>query len=154
MSDNSHQALRIVVAAAAEASRRAMERTLLDIGHVVRGVDKEEDAIRSLRGAACDLFITDHQEPVFDGLALAREVRGFSGALGHLPIVMIAECDDPLVSRAAYKAGVTAFFPKPEPGQNLRALLNQLCLCIQLSKLSGRADPALPPGFDATRSLH
>jgi CheY-like chemotaxis protein len=147
LSDSCHQALRTV--AADGASRRAIERTFLDIGHLVWGMTR-----RKVPFAPCDLFITDHQEPAFDALASALEVRGSSGALGHLPIVMIAECDGPLVSRAAYKAGVTAFFPKPEPGQNPKALLNQLCLCIQLCELSGRADPALPLGVDATRSLH
>lgn len=134
-------------------SRHATEEILVDLGHVVSAVDRGEDTALAL-GSACDLFITDHQVPAVDGLALARKIRGSPGALRNLPIVMIAGCEDPLISTVAYRAGVTVFFPKPRPGKNLRALLDQLCLCVRLSKLSGQPIPALPLVAGSSLVLH
>lgn len=154
LSNNCHHALRIVVAAASEATRLQIEKALLSVGHAVQGVDKIEDATRAVQDAACDLLIVEHQEPALDGSFLTRKIRRMPGALKHLPIVMIAERFDPLVSAVSYRSGVTAFFPKPESGPNLSALLDQLCLCIQLSKMAERTDPALAVGVDGIQRIH
>lgn len=145
-------ALKILVAEDDETTREVMEMILTDLGCSVVLAEDGWQALQRLQAARFDLFITDCQMPVIDGLETVRAIRRQGGEWRDLPIVMISGRLDAHASGDAYRAGVTAYFPKPRPG-DLLPLLRQIVLAAGAPLLCQFVLAADPPFMEGGSDL-
>jgi CheY-like chemotaxis protein len=104
--------------------RRALARVVRRIGLTVAAqASSGQEALAALALHSIDLIITDCQMPVMDGLTFTRRLRS-SGS--QIPVVMLSGQTEPLVHRAAARAGVNAFLLKPVVPDRLLDTIQQL----------------------------
>ncbi len=83
------------------------------------------DGLSKLRGASCDMVITDLNMPVMDGISLIREVRN-DPAYRTLPIVMLTTESQEVRKQEGKAAGATGWIVKPFKPEQLLAVVRRV----------------------------
>lgn len=123
MQDRTSNPLKILYAEDSATLREFVQAIMTELGHHVELAEDGQAALRLVNRSKFDLFISDCEMPIMDGLAATREIRAIAGEVSRLPIVMISSRIDDRARREAYRAGVTAFFEKPISPKDFRTLL-------------------------------
>lgn len=89
-----------------------VKATLESLGYEVLALSDSQKALRRIEREKFDGVFLDARMPGIDGIELTRAVRA-SESNSAVPIVMLTDLDDVYTMRAAFKAGVTFFQPKP-----------------------------------------
>ncbi|QHI99040.1 response regulator [Xylophilus rhododendri] len=80
-------------------------------------------------GAVCDLVILDLMLPDMDGLDVCRRIRGLSGPMAQVPVLMLTAKGDPMDRIIGLELGADDYLPKPfEPREllaRIRAILRR-----------------------------
>lgn len=90
--------------------RELVGETLEQAGFKVSCFADAFDCIKKLRGAACDLLITDVKLPEMSGIELLTEAKRF---LPSLPILVVTGYGDVPMAVKAMKEGAADFIEKP-----------------------------------------
>jgi len=85
------------------------------------------EAVEAARTGRFDLILMDIKMPRMDGVTATREIRGFPGAAGRVPIIALTANADPEDAAGYLKAGMNGVVEKPMKPENLlRALQENL----------------------------
>lgn len=90
--------------------RRAMRRTLEQVGYEVDCFDTATDCLAKMRSKRCDLLITDVVLPGMDGVELLGEIKCRTPSLPVLVVTGYASID---MAVRAMDAGALSFIQKP-----------------------------------------
>ena len=90
-------------------------------GSSISSFTNAEDALRHVRGAGCDVLITNHGMGAMSGADLIRVLRA-----DHCEMPMIMISGNPQARSEAESAGATAFIEKTSDTQSLSARLKEL----------------------------
>ncbi len=92
-------------------------------GHSVVHAPHGLAALTEVAGAAFDVGLLDLDLPALDGMALARQLRGW----GHeFPLIAVTARSDAEAERLALEAGMDGFLRKPLTGQILMSAIAQV----------------------------
>jgi two-component system chemotaxis response regulator CheY len=91
---------------------------------VIEAVDGR-DALAKLRGAKCDMIITDLNMPNMDGIEMIREVRK-DPAHRSAPIVMLTTESQEGRKQEGKSAGATGWIIKPFKPEQLLAIVKRV----------------------------
>ncbi len=91
---------------------------------VIEAVDGR-DGLSKLRGASCDMLITDLNMPILDGIGLIREVRR-DPVYRTLPIVMLTTEAQEERKQEGKAAGATGWIVKPFKPEQLLAVVKRV----------------------------
>jgi len=85
------------------------------------------EAVEAARTGRFDLILMDIKMPRMDGVSATREIRGFPGPAGRVPIIALTANADPEDAAGYLKAGMNGVVEKPMKPENLlRALQENL----------------------------
>lgn len=117
--------------------RKAVSKTLEQLGPHVRCFPCASACLEQLRSKRCDLLITDVKMPGMDGIELLIEAKRIAP---WLPVLVITGYGDVPMAVRALKAGALDFIEKP---LNRRSLLlvveSALKRSVPLDRLRGKA---------------
>ncbi len=102
-----------------------LKEALGSLGYEVLALSDSREALRRIGREKFDGGFFDARMPDIDGIELTRAVRASESNSG-MPIVMLTAFDDVNTMRAAFKAGVTFFQPKPVGIEKLAGLLHHM----------------------------
>ena len=101
-----------------------------------------DEALQLLReGASFDAAILDFQDPEFDGMAVAREVRNLRQS-SDLPLVLVAVQNNERLAEEVKRAGISSFLIRPVRQNLLRQTLSDLWKPAAEDKANERAGSA------------
>ena len=105
--------------------RQMVAFTLRQGGYEVIEAEDGRDGLTKLRGAKCDMIITDLNMPNLDGIGLIRQVRA---DLAHrlLPIVMLTTESQEGRKLEGKAAGATGWIVKPFKPEQLMAVVKRV----------------------------
>ncbi len=83
------------------------------------------EAVEAARSGRFDLILMDIKMPRMDGVTAAREIRGFAGALGAVPIIALTANADPEDAVGYMAAGMNGVVEKPMKPEQLLGALQQ-----------------------------
>ena len=91
---------------------------------VIEAVDGR-DGLTKLRGAKCDMIVTDLNMPVLDGIGMIREVRK-DPTHRNVPIVMLTTESQEGRKQEGKTAGATGWIVKPFKPEQLLAVVKRV----------------------------
>ena len=91
---------------------------------VIEAVDGR-DGLTKLRGAKCDMIVTDLNMPVLDGIGMIREVRN-DPTHRNVPIVMLTTESQEGRKQEGKTAGATGWIVKPFKPEQLLAVVKRV----------------------------
>ncbi len=91
---------------------------------VIEAVDGR-DGLTKLRGAKCDMIVTDLNMPVMDGIGMIREVRK-DPTHRNVPIVMLTTESQEGRKQEGKTAGATGWIVKPFKPEQLLAVVKRV----------------------------
>ena len=103
-------AIRILVVDDEPAIRRALRAPLLELGFQVTEASRGEEALQTLRGAACDVVLLDINMPGIGGIETLRRIRAFAP---RLPVLMLTVRDEEEEKVEALDLGADDYVTKP-----------------------------------------
>jgi two-component system, LuxR family, response regulator FixJ len=89
---------------------KALRQSLTEHSYLVRTFCRAQECLEALRGADCDLLITDVSMPEMDGIELLRETKKIKP---YLPVLLITGYGEIPIAVKAVKAGAFDFIEKP-----------------------------------------
>ncbi len=104
---------------------KVTKTALESLGYEVLALDDSRVALDSVDRERFRAAFVDARMPHVDGFALIRHIRN-SPSNSTIPVVMLTGFDDVETMRAAFKAGVTFFQPKPIDVKKLMGLLRTM----------------------------
>ncbi len=105
--------------------RQMVVFTLRQGGYEVMEAVDGRDGLLKLRGAHCDMLITDLNMPFMDGISLIREVRS-DPVYRTLPIVMLTTESQEERKQEGRAAGATGWIVKPFRPEQLLAVVKRV----------------------------
>jgi two-component system chemotaxis response regulator CheY len=107
--------------------RQLVSLTLQAAGHQVTVAKDGSEALTLAKGnGAFQVFITDLNMPVMDGIALVKNLRALD-KYKHTPILLLTTELDPAKKAAAKTAGATGWMVKPFDPEQLLATIRKVC---------------------------
>jgi two-component system KDP operon response regulator KdpE len=103
-------AIRILVVDDEPAIRRALRAPLLELGFQVTEASRGEEALQTLRGAACDVVLLDINMPGIGGIETLRRIRAVAP---RLPVLMLTVRDGEEEKVEALELGADDYVTKP-----------------------------------------
>ncbi|MDD5284379.1 MAG: response regulator [Desulfuromonadaceae bacterium] len=117
---------KIIMAVDDSASVRQMVAfTLSQGGYDVIEAADGRDGLAKLRGAKCDMIVTDLNMPNLDGIGMIREVRN-DPAHRNVPIVMLTTESQEVRKQEGKAAGATGWIVKPFKPEQLLAVVKRV----------------------------
>ena len=110
MTVTSQPAIRILVVDDEPAIRRALRAPLLELGFQVTEASRGEEALQTLRGAACDVVLLDINMPGIGGIETLRRIRAVAP---RLPVLMLTVRDGEEEKVEALELGADDYVTKP-----------------------------------------
>jgi len=110
MNVTSQPAIRILVVDDEPAIRRALRAPLLELGFQVTEASRGEEALQTLRGAACDVVLLDINMPGIGGIETLRRIRAVAP---RLPVLMLTVRDGEEEKVEALELGADDYVTKP-----------------------------------------
>jgi two-component system KDP operon response regulator KdpE len=110
MNMTSQPAIRILVVDDEPAIRRALRAPLLELGFQVTEASRGEEALQTLRGAACDVVLLDINMPGIGGIETLRRIRAVAP---RLPVLMLTVRDGEEEKVEALELGADDYVTKP-----------------------------------------
>jgi len=110
MTVTSQPAIRILVVDDEPAIRRALRAPLLELGFHVTEASRGEEALQTLRGAACDVVLLDINMPGIGGIETLRRIRAVAP---RLPVLMLTVRDGEEEKVEALELGADDYVTKP-----------------------------------------
>lgn len=105
--------LRILVAEDNAVNRLLISTRLRRAGHDVVLVEDGVKAVKAVREGDFDLVLMDMQMPELDGAGATRQIRGFEGSRGRIPIVALTADALPEFREQYMQAGLDDYLTKP-----------------------------------------
>jgi two-component system, cell cycle response regulator len=136
--DTQRSLLRILLVEDVPAQRRLLERTLLNMGHVVVTATDGEQALQRMLERAFDILITDWDMPGMDGPTLCSTVRA-ANLEQPIYIIMLTGHDSVSDFVAGIDAGADEYVRKPAEPRELQARLNAGRRIVELERALRRA---------------
>lgn len=105
--------------------RKLVSATLVAAGHEVVEASNGTEALNLAKNGLIQLFISDVNMPIMDGLTFVRNVRAI-GAYKFTPVLMLTTEMDPEKKRSAKEAGATGWLVKPFDPEQLLATVRKV----------------------------
>ncbi len=114
---------------------KVVKSILESFGYEVLGLTDSRQAVERVERQKFDGIFVDARMPGVDGIELVRRIRNSASNIS-VPIVMLTGYDDVDTMRAAFRAGITFFMPKPPDMQKLANLLRPMQAAMLREKRS------------------